>query len=725
MQYVDIDSLDMDGLDITTHDMEFDADEIAKYADHPLLADKIGDPSVDLLAYSEELETRLRDVESASVEDYVREAGAFQELYDAIEGADGILASMEGLLSGFQEGLGSISDEIRSLQARSVALNIQVSNRKELSAQLQRVVDDMVVSESFIRGIRDDPVNETYMVLLTELNGKIAFTQSDLAANTRAMEDLVPALDQLRLMAVTKIRQFLLDVVFSFRKPKTNVQIVQTGKLLKYKGLYAFLVEHARDVAIEVRSAYETTIAKIYLTYFKWYVGAMVKLQTPIAHKSDLLGVKEGAKRGFFSTKASSKNRALVFSLGERASVLDNINEPATMPDELSGSKYPFEVLFRSVAALVADTATTEYLFDIAFFGKEEVFHCVFDKATQVVTEMLDHYLSSSWDAIGILLCARISHMQQEIMARRSVPALEEFLNAVRLLLWPRFSFVLNKHLESLHELAPETIVGLDVHGCYITRRFAEFVSAIIEVNHGYKDLSLQLQMLTRGMESFLLRASQCLPDPSQAIVFLINNYDLVLSVLDERIPNAKFSRSWRELVQQHIEVFSEELLRSQLNSLVLLVQEVYPTLANIMDAESGDLDADVAAASSSSSPSAPSASERDSRIQAATEEDIQMLRTTLNKLVESVDVVGVADTFAQRWKACLDNLADQVMSTFDNLLCSASVLKFTIGQLVTYYAKFSAIVSSASIPPPSSMVDLHQLRHHCSKFLASKTDFK
>ena len=701
---MDIDSLDIGSLDITRHEIEFGENELAQFAQHPLLAKVLEDEEADLDAFASELEAKLREVEGASVEDYVQQAESFAQLHNEIESADAILASMEGLLSGFQAGLGGISAEIRNLQARSVALNIKLTNRKELSAQLQRAVDDMVVSSRFVHGIRDDPVDEQYMELLRELNGKIAFTQSDMASNTKAMQELVPALNELRLMAIAKVREFLLGVVYSFRRPKTNVQIVQTGKLLKYKELYAFVVENGRDVADEVRRAYEATIGKIYYTYFKWYVGAMLKLQTPIAHKTDLLGVKESSKRSFFSKAA--KSRKLVFSLGNRGTVLDDINQPAAMPNELSAgkAKYPFEVLFRSISALVADTATTEYLFDIAFFGKEEVFHNVFTKATEVIVSMLGDYLSSSWDCIGILLCARISHMQQEIMARRSVPALENFLNCVRLMLWPRFAMVLNKHLESLAELDPRTLAALDEHALYITRRFAEFVAAIIEVNHGYKDLSLQLQRMTRSMEGFLLRASQALPDPSLAVVFLINNYDLILTILDERLPNAPYARSWRELIQQHIEVYAEDRLRSAFAPLLDFVHDGFPILAELQDVAEAE-------ASGTSSDNGPRAS-------------VAELRTALANMVRAHDVAAVADTFAASWKDALAATTDHILTTFDNLLNSAEVIKYTVGQLLTYYSKFVGIIDASKTRRPKSLVDLHKMRHFCKDFVASKTDF-
>lgn len=52
-----------------------------------------------------------------------------------ISACDSILAGMEAMLGGFQEGLGSISAEIRGLQQQSAALSLQLNNRKSAQAR--------------------------------------------------------------------------------------------------------------------------------------------------------------------------------------------------------------------------------------------------------------------------------------------------------------------------------------------------------------------------------------------------------------------------------------------------------------------------------------------------------------------------------------------------------------------------------------------------------------
>lgn len=51
---------------------------------------------------------------------------------------------------GFQNDLGSISNEIISLQKRSVNMSVQLTNRQALKGPLSSFIEDMAVSETLI-----------------------------------------------------------------------------------------------------------------------------------------------------------------------------------------------------------------------------------------------------------------------------------------------------------------------------------------------------------------------------------------------------------------------------------------------------------------------------------------------------------------------------------------------------------------------------------------------
>jgi hypothetical protein len=56
----------------------------------------------------------------------------------------------------------------------------------------------------------------------------------DLVAGTKACDDVRDIVEKLKVKAVTKIRAYLLEQVYKFRKPMTNYQVPQ-NTLLKYK----------------------------------------------------------------------------------------------------------------------------------------------------------------------------------------------------------------------------------------------------------------------------------------------------------------------------------------------------------------------------------------------------------------------------------------------------------------------------------------------------------
>lgn len=67
-----------------------------------------------------------------------------------------------------------------------------------------------------------------------------------------------------------------------------------------------------------------------------------------------------------------------------------------------------------------------------------------------------------------------------------------------------------------------------------ITRRYAEFSAAIVSVVEGFpcEGTTRLLAELRETVQCFLLRMASIFPSRMQQLVFLINNYDLVLRVL-------------------------------------------------------------------------------------------------------------------------------------------------------------------------------------------------
>ena len=282
-------SLDDDVLEAL--DDEFDVDDFrADTAVQEALS-----KGTDLRQYALEVEAALRSVERDSIQDYIGESESLAGLHTQIRSCDLVLDSMESMLRGFQGDLSSISAQIKYLQDESLSMNVKLRNRKAAEVQLSSFIQNIVVPPDLISAICENEVNEVYLEYVIELNKKVTFAKQESTAMTSSCADMAPELEKLRQKSVQKIRDFLLQRVSSLRKKMTNIQILQQSVLLKYKGLYHFLVEHAPEVAAEIREMYTTTMSAIYLRHVKGYLAELSRARAEPATKSDLIGTEEWA----------------------------------------------------------------------------------------------------------------------------------------------------------------------------------------------------------------------------------------------------------------------------------------------------------------------------------------------------------------------------------------------------------------------------------------------
>lgn len=234
---------------------------------------------MDLRQYSLQVEKDLKDVENASIQDYIKESVNIASLHNQIAACDEILERMENMLKTFQEDLGSISHEILTLQQQSVSMNVRLKNRQAIRGELSQFVDDIIVPEAMITNILETPVTEKeFLEQLYVLDHKISFVKEQSFKDSRSCQDVGDILEKLKFKAISKIREYLLQRVYSFRKPTTNYQIPQNA-MLKHKFFYKFLMTHEREIAREIRDEYVDTMGKILFSYFKSYTNRLMKLQ--------------------------------------------------------------------------------------------------------------------------------------------------------------------------------------------------------------------------------------------------------------------------------------------------------------------------------------------------------------------------------------------------------------------------------------------------------------
>ncbi|GLD59533.1 vacuolar protein sorting-associated protein 52 homolog isoform X3 [Lates japonicus] len=101
---------------------------------------------------------------------------------------------------------------------------------------------------------------------------------------------------------------------------------------------------------------------------------------------------------------------------------------------------------------------------------------------------------------------------------------------AVLELLWPRFELILEMNIHSIRNTDPQKLGVLDTRPHYITRRYAEFSSAIVSINQTFPNerTNTLLGQLQVEVENFVLKVE--FPPEETSSSFLINNYDMMVS---------------------------------------------------------------------------------------------------------------------------------------------------------------------------------------------------
>uniref|UniRef100_A0A3Q1D066 Vacuolar protein sorting-associated protein 52 homolog n=1 Tax=Amphiprion ocellaris TaxID=80972 RepID=A0A3Q1D066_AMPOC len=666
----DIANLNLGELDLTTD--EFILDEVDS---------KTTFTGVDLRQYSKQVEAELQRIEQASIKDYIKESQNIALLHNQITACDSILERMEGMLSGFQSDLSSISSEIQTLQQQSVSMNVRLKNRQAVRSHLSQLVDELVVPGAMISTILDSPVTEQeFLEQLHELNNKINFAKELSFRETLACSDIQDIVDRLKLKAVSKIREFILQKIYSFRKPMTNYQIPQ-NTLLKYRFFYQFLLANERTVAKEIRDEYVDTMSKIYFSYFKSYSGRLLKVQyEEVADKDDLMGVEDTAKKGFFS-KPSLKSRNTIFTLGQRGSILSpaELEGPILVPHtaQRGDSRYPYETLFRSQHYALLDNGCREFLFLSDFFmvagnSALDLFNSIMGKTLSMFLKSMSTYVSDCYDSIAIFLCIHIILRFRAITAKRTIPALDKYWEAVLELLWPRFDLILEMNIHSIRNTDPQKLGVLDTRPHYvITRRYAEFSSAIVSINQTFPNerTNALLGQLQIEVENFVLKMAAEFPSRRDQLIFLINNYDMMLSVLMERAADdSKEVEGFQQLLLARTQEFIEEILSPPFGGMIAFVKEAEALM------EKGQLDR------------------------------LKNEEARISQLVRG---------FSSSWKQSVEAMSQDVMRSFTNFKNGTSIIQGALTQLIQYYHGFHKVLNQPtfrSLAVRSELINLHHL---------------
>ncbi|KAK7576041.1 hypothetical protein V9T40_012327 [Parthenolecanium corni] len=650
----------------------------------PEVIEEVIKTGTDLRQYSREVEKKLRESENKSIQDYIKESQNIVNLHNRINDCDGILERMENMLLNFKSDLGNISSEIISLQKKSVEMSQCLNNRQSIRGHLSQLIDDISVSEEHIKAILDaDVTDENFISQLLVLSQKINFVQEQNSKGVKACQDVRDVLEMLKIKAITKIRAYILEQIFKLRKPMTNYHIPQNA-LLKHKRFFEFLLTNEVAVAHEVCNEYVDTMSKVYLSYFKSYSTNLKKLQfEEAATKDDLLGATETSGRSFFS-KSSLKQKDTVFTIGNRGDVITSLLEaPIIIPHsaQQNESRYSFEALFRSEQYALVDNGCREYLFICEFFAVKgehalDVFKGIMNPTLNLLNKNLEHFAESSYDLIALLLCYHISLRYMLMCHKRAVPALDAYWNKMEPVIISRFEYVMRLNIESIRNCDPNKFKQQDMNPHYITRRYAELSAAIISIDSSYPN-ELVTKLLAELLEEvtlFIMKMASVFSGRKEQLIFLINNYDLALNIITERIRNnSKEVDTFRNLLETRSVDYVEEILSPHFGGIIQYVKE------GELLVEQNRLD------------------------------ELEKQENKQKNLVQS---------FCYGWKSSLEAINRTVLSSFPNLVTGSSLLQLAFTQLIQYCNRFNKLLTPSAKP---QFPNIHLIMVELKKY---KTNF-
>ncbi|XP_020402339.1 vacuolar protein sorting-associated protein 52 A isoform X2 [Zea mays] len=588
------------------------------------------------------VEGDLGHTEEALIQDYIEDNDSLVLLHDQIHDCDVILSQIGLILSGFQTHICSISSEIRSLQEKSWDISLKLKNRKLVETKLAGFVEEIVAPPGLVNILVNGEVNEGYARSLEILSRKLKFVQVDPLINaSKALNDIKQELERLRQKALSKISSHIMEIFFAMRNPGTNIQILQQNLLQKHRYLVLFLKEHGSETYGDLCASYVDTMNKVLSTYFHVYVEALEKLKLEIGVPSDFNGHDTSIIDIIIRGREHLRNHGFMFSLGERANILKEIHQPGLVPHISQGNSrtYPYEVIFRSLQKLLMDTASSEYLFMESFFGEESLFYQVFEGPFAVIDQHLDITLPNCHDAVCLMLIICITRKHQLVMCNRQLSCLDNYFDKV----------VFDMYIQSLYQCDAKTLWIDGTHPHHIARCYVEFTASLVQLNAecGDGQLDMNLERLQSAIEFLLVRLAQTFTTTKLQHLFLLNNYDMAISVLKETGDEAKkLQKYFEEKLESNMMAFVDDLLMEHFSDLLRFVRS-------------------------------------------HVSEDLVSYTENTN----IADVEPVVKNFAMKWRIALELMHNEVITSCTNLLSGMAILKAAMTQLLNDYNRLSECV--------------------------------
>ncbi|KAJ7129514.1 Sac2 family-domain-containing protein [Mycena epipterygia] len=483
---------------------------------------------------------------------YRARAKDYVELHDQVETSVTLLNSLETFLSTFQKDLSAVSGQISDLQDRSKDIENRLKSRRKIEKPLSSLITDITIPPYLATLILDSDVGESWILAIEEFERRLDTAKG--RSRVKAARDLGEVSEGLRIVAATKLRAFFLALFQPIRSNvTTNMQVMQTSVLIKYKPLFAFLQRQAPNVAHEIQRSYITAARVYYETGFRRYARSLGWIKSRTVEKLETIVLSEREREMTVDTER------FAYAKIEGPGV-----ELAYMADDKT-HKAPVEALVRSLLLVFMDNATAEYTFVTTFFTvdpliapqeaegvalfspgllspdgrerrmsvagsehggrrnraasvvsasgmqslaaavKEEqassdaIWKQIMDPVLEYTQTFFGTALEPMPPAVPLLTMIRLTEDVMAEIQRRACPPAESFIFGLRLKMWPVFQKAMTEHVDALKKLAEGASTG------YFSRAVATTDTVVSNICKRYVVMFNSFVTLTEHAEETMI----------------------------------------------------------------------------------------------------------------------------------------------------------------------------------------------------------------------------
>ncbi|KAL1701623.1 Sac2 family-domain-containing protein [Schizophyllum commune] len=487
----------------------------------------------------------------------------YVELHDQVQTSVNLLDSLESFLSTFQKDLSAVSGQISELQDRSKDIENRLKSRRRIEKPLSNLVSDIIIPPPLATLILDTQPGEPWIPAIEDFERRLVTSRA--RTRVKAARDLGDVMEGLKIAAATKLRAFFLSMFHPIRSSvTTNMQVIQTSVLLKYKPLFGFLQRQVHDVANELQRAKvekselitsetnkEADLESKRLTYAKIdgpgvtlaYMADDKNFVEPLEalFRSLLLVFMDNATAEYTFISSFFINEPLQTVASSDSSSLfsPTLLSPTQEHASFGGSELGEKRRTASVSSFNMTTPSFATAMKEDQAAADSIWKQVMDPVLEYCQTFVKGALEPMPPVVPLLTMIRLTEDVVAEVQKRGCPPVESYIFTLRLQLWPAFQRAMSDHVDALKKLAEGASAGYFSRAATITedtltaisKRYVSLFTSFVTLTEQEEEAMIfsNLLRLRQELSKLILRYSSKISDPVAMNTALARVYDNLL----------------------------------------------------------------------------------------------------------------------------------------------------------------------------------------------------